>query len=289
MWVRLIIGVVMAASLVQCKGFKEKKFSAARYSPYAVCYAKVSPDQVQNYELVIVEPDFYSVEEIAALQATGTTIIAYVTLGEVDENRWYYPKLAERGFLGKNENWNSFYLNLEDQISRNVILNQVLPKIMGKEVDGLFLDTIDAVAPVTNRSHLQPYMVQLIKSIREKYPEEIIIQNAGLFLLEHTEEAVDAFMTESLASDYEFSTGEYKIRDREDFNNRLDYLRHFAGEPGKPFFILEFADTEWKRSQISDRLDTLNRPYFISNIGLSILPETPDGYANNLKLREHGL
>lgn len=279
----------MAVSLVQCKSLDETEFSAAKLTPYAVCYAKVSPDQVQNYEMVIVEPDFYSEKEMADLRASGTTIIAYATLGEVDENRWYYPKLEERGFLGKNENWNSFYVNLEDEVSRDVILNQVLPKIMAKGVDGLFLDTIDAVAPVTNRSDLQPFMVQLIKGIREKYPEKIIIQNSGVFLLEQSGEAVDAFMTESLASDYDFSTGEYKVRSNEDFNNRLDYLKHYAGESGKPFFILEFADTERKRNQISARLDTMNRPYFISNIGLSELPENPDSYANNLKQQEHGL
>lgn len=282
----ILAGVALAFFLTQCKNSGKAVFLAEEHTPYAVCYAKVSPGQVQNYQMVIVEPDFYSREKMTDLKAGGTEIIAYIPLGEVDENRWYYPLLEERGFLGRNENWNSAYINLEDKQSRDIILNRVVPAIMEKGANGLFLDTIDAVAPVTERSHLQPYMVQLIKEIRQRYPNIIIIQNAGVFLLEETKDAVDAFMTESLASDYDFTSGEYKVRTAADFNNRLTYLEHYAGQTKKPYFVLDFADNKAKRKQVSARLDTLNRPYFISNIGLSKLPEIPEGYSNTLKEQE---
>ncbi|MGN8226449.1 endo alpha-1,4 polygalactosaminidase [Gracilimonas sp. BCB1] len=255
----------------------------ADHTPFGVCYAKVTPEQVRNYEMVIIEPDFYSKEEMDALRATGTKIIAYVTLGEVDTNRWYYPRLAEIGFLGKNENWNSFFVNLESAEARRVILMDVLPAITEKGVDGLFLDTVDAVAPTTERAYLQPYMVQLIEGIRQRYPGFTIIQNAGAFLLEKTGDDVDAFLTEALASDYDFEHKRYRIRSADEFNERLKYLNHYSTQSDKPYFIVGFADTEDKRKQIKTRLDTLGRPYFISNIGLSELPVQPDSVANILK------
>ncbi|SMO34567.1 endo alpha-1,4 polygalactosaminidase [Gracilimonas mengyeensis] len=279
----------MAISLMQCSTSEKAGFQPELHTPYAVCYAQVSPSQVHAYSLVILEPDFYSEEEIQELKSGDTQIIAYLTLGEVDENRWYYSLLQEQGFLGKNPNWNSAFINLENTQSRNVLLQQVLPKIMAKGVDGLFLDTIDAVAPVTERAHLQPYMAQLIKDIHEEYPQKIIIQNSGIFMLEETRYAIDAFMTESLASDYDFSSGEYLVRSDEDYHNRLEYLRFYSDKYEVPFFILDFADTPAKRDRIYQRLDSLNRPFFISNIGLSDLPEDPGGYANSLKEEDHGL
>jgi uncharacterized protein (TIGR01370 family) len=233
--------------------------------------------------MVIIEPDFYTKEEMSELRNTGTKIIAYVTLGEVDVNRWYFSRLEEFGFVGKNENWNSYFIDLENKEARQLLLNQVIPQVVAKGVDGLFLDTIDAVSPVTERGYLQPYMVEVIEGIRSKYPNKIIIQNAGIFLLDKTKDDIDAFLTEALASDYNFTNSEYSIRTVEEFNDRLSYLNYYAEESNKPFFIIGFADSDQKREQIKSRLDTLGRPYFISNIGLSELPIQPDSVANNLK------
>jgi uncharacterized protein (TIGR01370 family) len=260
------------------------KFSIEKHTPFGVCYAKVSPDQIKNYEMVIVEPDFYTKKEMAALRATGTKILGYVTLGEVDENRWYFPQMKELGFLGKNENWNSYFIDLEKDETRHLLLTEVIARITEKGVDGLFMDTIDAVSPVTDRGYLQPYMAKLIMDIRKKYPKKILIQNAGIFVLDNTKNHIDAFLTEALASDYNFKEKEYTVRSPEEFNDRLDYLNFYSQKSGKPYFIIDFADTKAKREQITSRLDTLGRPYFISNIGLSKLPLHPDSVANNLKL-----
>lgn len=267
----------------QCNTSNNSVFSVEEVTPYAICYAKVTPEQVQHYRMVIVEPDFYSQSEMESLRNTGTKILAYVTLGEVDQNRWYYPELKELGFRGKNENWNSHFINLQLEEARRILLKEVIPRIAAKGVDGFFLDTIDAVSPETERGDLQPYMVELIEGIRAQYPHKIIIQNAGLFLLDQTEDDINAFLTEALASDYDFAAREYKVRSDKEFNLRLGYLNEYIKGNGLPFFILDFAETEDQLSQIKTRLDTLKRPYYISNIGLSEIPVQPDSVANNLK------
>lgn len=277
----LLAGFGFMILLTQCKK-TPKTFQVADSTPFGVCYAKVEPSQVENYKMVILEPDFYSKEEITEFQESGTNIIAYVTLGEVDTNRWYFSKLQEVGFRGKNENWNSYYIDLSNTKARQLILNEVIPKIMAKGVDGLFLDTVDAVSPETERGDLQPYMVDLITQIHKLYPDKIIIQNAGLFLLEQTGSSIDAFMTEALASNYDFGSQTYKIRSDSAFNARLGYLQYYVELSNKPYIILDFADTDKNVELIKQRLDTLNRPYFISNIGLSNLPMFPDSVANNL-------
>lgn len=280
---RFLKGILIMAIFTQCSNSGTTSFVIEQATPFAVCYAKVTPAQVKNYELVIVEPDFYSPEEIKSLRASGPKVIAYLTLGEVDENRWYFPKLEGHGFRGKNENWNSYYIDLEKEDVRQTILNEVIPEIAGKGVDGFFLDTIDAVSPETDRGDLQPYMVELIEAIRVKYPDKIIIQNAGLFLLDRTGDDVDAFLTEALASDYDFIDKEYMVRTDEEYNLRLGYLQHYVEENNIPYFILDYAGTPEQVEKIKTRLDTLHRPYFISNIGLSELPPQPDSVANDLK------
>lgn len=279
----LITGLIMAGTLTNCNAQDSTRFMVKDHTPFGVAYVKLNPGQVANYTMLIVEPDFYSEHEIAALKAAGPKILAYVTLGEVDPNRWYYSLLEGTGFLGNNPNWNSSYLNLEDEQIRNTILNRVLPEIMAKNPDGLFLDTIDAVSPVTDRAYLKQFMVELIKEIRNEYPEIVIIQNAGLFLIEETKEHVDAFLTEALTSDYDFASGSYRVRPDNEIQDRLDYINHYVELSGKPYFIIEYAESKEQRQEIESKLDTLGRPYFITNIGLSELPKDPEAVTNDLK------
>ena len=277
----LFIGISLLT--IQCNN--TNKISAnpiLTKSPFGVCYSKVTPGQVKNYKMVIIEPDFYSKAEISALKATGTTIIAYITLGEVDSNRWYFPLLEERGFLGINTNWNSSFLNLEDEATRNIILEKALPEIMIKGVDGIFLDTIDAVSPYTEKSHLSPYMLSLIQGIRERYPTKFIIQNAGLFLLEQTKNIIDAVVIEDIASGYDFVNKEYFIKDNDAYTRRIDLVKENSNKHNIPFFIIDFAESDLAINEIKSRLDSLGFPYFISNIELSRLPIIPEQVANKV-------
>ncbi|MDR9416312.1 MAG: endo alpha-1,4 polygalactosaminidase [Gracilimonas sp.] len=251
-------------------------------TPFGICYVKLEPDQVEPYNLVVVEPDFYSAEEVKNLKSKGTKIIAYTTLGEVDPNRNYFADLEKYGFLGENPLWNSYYLDLNKKEVRDFIINNVIQGIMSKGFDGLFLDTVDAVSPETERGDLQPFMSAMIQNIRELYPQKIIIQNAGLFLLNETSTYIDAFLTESLASTFDFETQEYVIRPVGEFKERLGYLQYYVDQFDVPYLILDYADSDRHYQQIKTRLDTLGHPYFVSNIALSKLPSNADSVANKL-------
>lgn len=272
----------MLLFLNQCNRSEIQEFNIHEKAPYAVCYTKVSPELVSPYQMVIIEPDFYTSEEMSALVETGTDIIAYLSMGEVDPSRWYYPKLQLRGFAGVNSNWNSAYLKLDDPETQKIILTEIIPQIMDKGAKGLFLDTIDSVSPETERGEFAPHLAELIRKIRKKYPDIIIIQNAGLFLLDETSNYVDAFMTESLASNYDFEKRMYEIRTYDEFKERLRILNEYSQRTNKPYFILEYTNDDSTRVAIKNQLDSLNRPYFISDIGLSRLPKNALKAANEI-------
>lgn len=251
-------------------------FSACREEDrvrFGVVYGKIAPEQVAAYDLVILEPDHYSKREIDAIKATGSRVIAYISLGEVDPNRWYFPYLEERGFLGVNENWGSYFIRLDDEETRQLLLDKVLPNIMIKGFDGLFLDTVDAVAPYAeDRKHLQPYMAALIEAMDRQYPDAYIIQNAGLFLLDRTAPHIDVLLIEDIASMYDFKTQTYALKPEAEFKERAAMMQDLAQQYGKPVWIIDFADTPALKQQMEERLRPLPFDYFISTIDLSELP-----------------
>lgn len=240
------------------------------WEPFAVSFEKIeNRSQVaRDYELLIVESDQYNKAETDSLKTTENTVIAYISLGEVDRNRWYFSLLEERGFLGVNENWDSPYLDLEDSVTRSILLDKVINNIMVKGYDGLFLDTIDNVAPYTERAHLEPYMLEIIEEIRKRYPEAVIIQNAGLFLLDDTKHLIDGVLIEDIATLYNFEDESYQFRDEDEFKARVDTVSKYAALSDQPFLLVDYADTNELKEKVINRLDPLSYPYFISTIML---------------------
>lgn len=253
--------------------------------PFAVSFARFSPESAEGYRMLILETDHYSGDEIDLFRQHGAVVLGYLSLGEVDDNRSYFPELQERGFKGSNTNWNSYYLNLQDPETRRILIDSAAAGVMAKGVDGLFLDTIDAVAPYTDRNDMQDEMLELIRSLRKKYPDIWMMQNAGLFLIEETAAYTDAVLIEGTATDYDFASREYRLRSSEEYNSRLSYLQETTQVPGLPVYMLEFSDSAEMKNDIRIRLDSLSYPYFISNIGLSSLPEIKNSTNNPVEYK----
>lgn len=240
---------------------------------FGIVYSKITPEQVVPYNVIILEPDHYSKTEVDALKADGRLVIAYISLGEVNPSRWYFPYLEDRGFLGVNENWGSHYLRLDDEGTRRVLLDKVLPNIMIKGFDGLFLDTVDAVAPyATDRAHLQSSMVTLISALDQRHPDAYIIQNAGLFLLDQTTPHIDAVLVEDVASMYNFDTQTYAVKPDSAFQEKSAMLQEYETRFDRPVWVVDFADSIALKEQLIKRLAPLPFPYFISTIDLTTLP-----------------
>ena len=275
-----IIG--LALLFIQCKPTESSRLAVSEITPFGVCYAKVTPDLVENYRMVILEPSHYSASEVQALKATGVKVLAYLSLGEVNPYRWYFSELEEIGLLGENENWGSYYINLKDQKSRDFLVHKAGLRIHLKGFDGYFLDTVDAVAPYTDRNNMQGDMLKVIEGLRQRFPESIIIQNAGLFLLNQSKAFVDAVAIEDIATLYDFEQKEYQLLSEADFKGRIDLINKHHNESGLPFLIIDFSDTEEDIRLIKQRLDPLKTPYFISTIGLDQLPSNPLEVANKV-------
>lgn len=267
---------------IHCNPGETQLLKKTDLAPFGVCYSKVKPEQTRNYRLVILEPDLYSAAEISQIHAAGTRVIGYLSLGEVNPYRWYYPELKQLGFLGQNENWGSYYINLEDPDSRDLLINKAALQIYLKGFDGFFLDTIDAVAPYTERSNLEEEMLSVIEGLRSRFPKSLIIQNAGLFLLDRSQKYIDAVAIEDIASSYDFKNNEYKVLNASDFEERIRLIKHYQELSGLPFLIIDFADSAPQVEKVRQKLEPLNIPYFISSIALDTLPANPEKVTNTL-------
>src|SRR5690625_5145688 len=170
-----------------------------------VCYADFYPDQVKEYDYVIVEPSFFNAEDVAEFKKNNKLILAYISLGEVDKGTASYP-ILEPFSLGDNKIWNSNIIDIRNQETAEH-LNAQIEKFMDAGFDGIFMDNIDnynSWGPTPDRSD---DLIGFLKDLRAKHPSIHLMQNAGLELIHLTSPLINSLATESITTDYDFEHG----------------------------------------------------------------------------------
>lgn len=274
--------IIIYLLTVNCISSSNKLSEDSIYDSFGVVYSDINPSVVSGYKLLIVEPYFYSKQDILGFHSRGIKVVAYLSLGEVNESRRYFNEFKEIGLIGKNENHGSYFIDLSDKRIKDKFINEIVQELLSYGYDGLFLDTIDAVAPYTLRRSMEQDMVELISGIRSRNPGKLLIQNSGLFLLDKTAAYVDAVTIEAIASGYDFNKNEYQIKSKKQYEERLDLIDSLQNSYGIPFLIIDFAESYESFLQIKSRLEDSGFPYFINNIEFRGLPNFK-GQSSKLK------
>jgi uncharacterized protein (TIGR01370 family) len=167
-----------------------------------VYYGSNNIEKLSKYDLVIIEPYNYKKEDIQKLKSLNPNIkvIAYLSIGEVDKDRNYF-KECQKIIIGKDQNWNSYYVNVSSPIWQKIILDEV-KKFKDMGFDGVFLDTVDS-AIYTNQ---KKEVIELIKKIRKENPNIIIIQNRGFEVVDKTSPYIDGVLFEDFTTTYNFES-----------------------------------------------------------------------------------
>lgn len=236
-----------------------------------VCYGKLNPETTKGYKYLIVESKHYFPSNIRVFKSQNEKVLAYISLGEVNENAPHYDDLKKLT-LGKNKIWNSHYLDLSKKKTIETLM-LIVDELFEKGYDGLFLDNFDNYTIHGPQKNQKAGIIELMQLIKKKYPKKMFIQNAGLELLPDTNSSVDAVAVESVATDYDFKTQKYGLKKQDQFEKYLSELDKVHLAYKIPVIIIEYADSERLVTQIKERLDNSKHDYFIGNIDLQTVPK----------------
>ncbi|WP_166426937.1 endo alpha-1,4 polygalactosaminidase [Flavobacterium psychrotolerans] len=236
-----------------------------------VCYGKLKPENIKGYSYVILESKYYLPSDIRVLKSNNDTVFAYLSLGEVNANASHYEEL-KNAILGKNEIWNSYYLDLKSEKTKQIIM-QIIENTLELGYDGLFFDNIDNFSTHGPQKDQKLELIALLKTIKEKYPKKKFIQNSGLDLVSETSSYINAIVVESVASNYTFNNKSYKLRNNKDFETYMLRLKSISESFQIPVILIEYANSEILFNEIVKRIAPSNFEYFIGNIDLQNIPK----------------
>ena len=234
------------------------------------CYGKVKAETIKNYTYTILEPLNYNGNEIKIIKKSNKNVLAYISLGEVNSQAKHYKELKDK-VLGKNNNWDSYYLDLKSEKTRKTLLS-LFDDAFEKGFDGMFLDNIDNFTQFGPQKADKNELIAFLKLVDKKYPGKLFFQNAGLELLDQTNQFIDGVVVESVASSYTFKDKKYGLRDKKEFENYIKRINDLKSKFKTRFVLVEYADTKSLYDKIVNRLKKHNLDYFIGKIDLQTIP-----------------
>jgi uncharacterized protein (TIGR01370 family) len=194
-----------------------------------------------RYDLAIIQPSTLTPDEVRVLQARGTLVVAYLTIGEIDpgDPGLTNGTITPNWLLGTNRNWGSVFADARQVGWRKLVIRDA-GDLLKQGYDGLFLDTVDTAEqfPATATG-----MVDLVQELHAAYPEALLVQNRGFTVIDRTASSVDAVMFEDLTTDYDFQSWTYTASPY--MAENLSIARHLAAihrRTGMPVLALDYVD-----------------------------------------------
>ena len=239
---KIIVGLVFlffltnAFIFISCRAVEAKsrirKPSLEKVKTYANAYGVYDAkalSKFMKFDVVIIEPyNVPNIKFLKNLKQRGVIIIAYISVGEAGANRRYFKnwksyvntpdnkeiprskvKVTDPVFIGEDPGWpGSYYADASNPKWHDIILNEEMPYIMwlGNDLyDGFFLDVLDVAdvyKTMKNGDKMTDGLIDIVKQMRIKYPDKLLIANRGFTVLKRIAGYIDAFKYEEYSSAY---------------------------------------------------------------------------------------
>lgn len=221
----------------------------AERTAWVVYYSdQAPPEAFSPYHLVVLESESYP--PLRPLTDRGKTLLGYLSVGEVEDHRRYFSIVkAENILLQENKDWKgSYFVDLRDPRWTRRVIEQLIPQILRRGFDGLFLDTLDNAAHLErlNPSRyrgMTEAAARLVRTIRRHFPSIKLMINRAYEILPEVEGHVDMVLGESVFADYDFKTKSYRLVPQPLYQEQVKLLQ--AAKKRRPelgIFSLDYWD-----------------------------------------------
>jgi len=230
------------------------------------------------FDLVVIDGEEATQDQIAALRDGGTVVLGYLSVGTIEPWRSWYPTL-EPFALDRWGDWGEYYADVNDSEYRTAIL-RIADALTDKGFDGLFLDNVDMVE--SHRSQ-EEGMRTLVSDLSDQ-----VRSSGGLLFAQNGEDfaltlapLLDGWNREDVTFGYDFDREQYVRVPDQDHEEALAALRSMRAA-GLLITTTDYVGAgEWadQREAVRVAAGVGALPY-VSDVELQRVPESPFGRSN---------
>lgn len=238
---------ILALSIIMWLHLTTNAKASEQLSPWMIYYGSdISFSAFEPYELVVLDGENHTLP--AHLVDRGKTVLGYLSLGEIEQNRSWFAAVKDEGLiLMENRNWpGSFFVDVRDTRWTSRVIEELIPDILRRGFQGVFLDTLDNPVELERRDGkkyqgMTDAAVRLVLTIRRHYPEIKIMMNRGYELLPGVGKAIDMELGESVFSEYKFDSRTYGLVDPKTYQLQVKWLQSAARKfPDLAIYTLDY-------------------------------------------------
>lgn len=230
--------------------------SASAAPSVAFYYASDVPvDSLAQFDWSVVEADHVDARQLEGIRAQGSKVFAYVSVGEIERWRGMPAALPGDAILGENAAWNSAVVDLTDPAWRKHLIEERFQSLWEAGYRGFFLDTLDSyrlfVKDEADRREQVAALVDIIRELRERFPDVQLITNRGFEALDQVRGEILAVAAESLYRGWDPATKRYREVSAEARGYLLGQLAKVRDDYGLPVIVIDYvppADRELARA-----------------------------------------
>ena len=212
----------------------------------------------------MIEPEDYTPAELQALKRAGNTILGYLSVGSVSDERSYYKQL-EPYTLRKLDDWeHERYLDVCEPAVQDWAINQGM-RFLNAGYDGLWIDNLDMYEEYPSDAAYKG----ITRILQALYPHGYIMINGGMeYMLRSIADkarvahGVTQEEVFSLITDYSGS-GEFGAQIA---SESLEYQKYIAKalNAGMEAYLLEYTKDEKLKKKIVNYCAASGAGYYIS-------------------------
>ena len=213
---------------------------------FAFYYGKDIPwEALGAFDVAVVEPGNVGANGWSHRLNPGTTVAAYIAVGEVHPTRAYFKTMRPEWKLGENAAWGSIVVDQAAPGWSAFYLAQVIKPLWDQGYRAFFLDTLDSFYLVAKTPEAQQKqiagMANLIKDIKRAYPDAKLVFNRGFEILPQVYTLAYAVAAESLFQGWDAGKNEYRVVPPADRDWIMGQLKKCRDEYKLPVIAIDYV------------------------------------------------
>ena len=208
---------------------------------FVVYYGSDKIDVISKFDLAILSP-LLSKNNIRKLNDQGVITIGYISLTTIGGWEPWVKNVTKDIIIGRYSQWGENIINVSSTKWHKIVLEVAIPYILDKGFRGVFLDNLDMV---DRYPWMKNGIINLVKTIRQEYPNVIIIVNRGFTIIDSIAPYIDAVLFECFGTYYDFSSKKYLKWSGGDYEwmiNIAQHLRELSERYGLLVLALGYTD-----------------------------------------------
>ena len=197
------------------------------------------------FDVAVVEPGNVAASGWSHRLNPGTTVAAYIAVGEVHPTRAYFKQMRPEWKLGENAAWGSIVVDQAAPGWSAFYLSRVVKPLWDRGFRAFFLDTLDSFYLVAKTPEAQQKqiagMAALVREIKRAYPDAKLIFNRGFEILPQVHTLAYAVAAESLFQGWDAGKQQYVEVPANDREWILGQLRKCRDEFKLPIIAIDYV------------------------------------------------